>query len=188
MCAPSPDCRLRSLTLAGGTALRSPRSAVRIPVRPPVCSDPDRTRLVPSHHLRLVAVLTPRRRRYTCRPCPPSRPFGNCRIACFSRGPELHPPFAPRERSERLSCAIFTFQLSYFCSNATPCPPPSSPSPLSSSFPLPPPGLRGGGWGRRGSARQTKSDHVPVHLTSPRRPSPPRSRGSSPRSGGRKCV
>ena len=139
-------CRLRSLTLAGGTALRS---AVRIPVRPPVSSDPDCTRLVPSHHLRLVAVLTPRRRRY--RPCPPSRPFGNCRIACFSRGPEFHPPFAPRERSERLSCAIFTFQLPYFCSNATPTPTPLpllSPSP----FLLLPPSSPRAGWGRLGKA------------------------------------
>ena len=139
------------------------------------CSRPPPSRRVPS------ASCSPPPPPLHVLPYPPQRPFGNCRIARFSRGPELHPPFARRERSERASSAIFTLRSPYFRSNSTTDSPPSSPLPSAflplPSLPLPLPSPRAGRGraGRRGQRCTPRTGH----RTSPRRPSPPRSRGSS---------
>ena len=125
----------------------------QITPRPP-CSQPRRVQL----------RLPPPPRFSAPPPTSPSLgPFGNSRNARFSRGQEIHLPFARRERSERVSSAIFTLRLPYFGSHSTTDSPPSSSLPLLPFLLLPLPSPLGGQGrvGRGGSARLGRRDHVP---------------------------
>ena len=143
----------------------TPRAPCSQPPSSSPCSVPAAVMLTPLPPLHVPTYL-------------PQRPFGNCRIARFSRGPELHLPFARRERSERVSSAIFALRLPYFGSHSTTDSPPSSSLPL---LPLPPPppslpplwaGEGGGGEGQHSSEGETtyRCPRAPRSLSALARP------------------